>query len=90
LLPSSLFTTNTGNNKQNAQKIAVRTHTCVTALDRHSRGTRRALVMALFFMLRRVRNCRRYYYYYYYYYYSQRPLYTGTNTCYASMHTNSV
>jgi len=41
----------------------MRTHTCVTALDRHSRGTVRC---------------------------SQRPLYTGTNTRYASVHTNFV
>ena len=49
-------------NKQNAYKIAVRTHTCVTALNRHSRCTVRC---------------------------SQRQLYIGTNTRYASIHTNS-
>jgi len=47
----------------NSVKIAERTHTCINALDRHSRCTVRC---------------------------NKRPLYTGTNTRYASMHTNSV
>jgi len=41
----------------------VRTHTCVTTLDKHLRGTVRC---------------------------SQRPLYTGTNTRYASLNAHQL